>query len=131
MQKKQISLLKSILFHILFWTLVWFFFYGFFSVGASNKEFLFWFSTILSVITLVASYVFIYDLIPKYLLTKQNRKFSIYTIYSAVFVTTAVLITVAFGFVFYKYNDISMVVLAAATAGAATGAAGATGASCG
>ncbi len=101
MQNKQISFFKSFLSHIVFGVLVWLFFYGFFSVGASNKEFLFWFSTILAVITWVASYAFVYDLLPKYLLTKQNQKFILYTLYSVVFITSAVLITVAFGFVFF------------------------------
>ncbi|KGL61901.1 sensor histidine kinase [Polaribacter sp. Hel1_85] len=101
MQKKQLLNFKEALIHLLIWSLVWFFFRSFFSVGTANKEFLFWFSTLLSLIALVASYVFVYDLIPKYLLTNQYRKFAIYTFYSGVFVTTGVLMTVAFGFVFF------------------------------
>lgn len=101
MVKNRIFNLKKIILHFLFWFLVWFFFYGFFSVGTSNKEFLFWFSSILSAIAIVASYVFAYDLIPKYLLIKKYCQFTIYTFYTIVFVTTAVLMTVAFGFVFF------------------------------
>ena len=87
--------------HFLFWFLVWFFFYIFFSVGTANKEFLFWFSTILSAISIIASYVFVYNLIPNYLLKKRHKHFVLYSFYTAVFVTTGVLMTVAFGFVFF------------------------------
>ena len=101
MPKNHFFNFKKAALHLLFWFLVWFFFYSFFSVGTSNTLFLFWFSTILSVISIVASYVFVYDLIPKYLLLKKYKKFTLYSFYTGVFVTTAVLMTVAFGFVFF------------------------------
>lgn len=101
MQKNLLLILKKISIHFLGWVLIWCFFRSFFSVGTSNKEFLFWFSVLLSIVTLVASYVFVYDLIPKYLLKNQYRKFLIYSLYTAVFVTTGVLTIMAFGFVFF------------------------------
>ncbi len=85
----------------MFWLLVWFFYYTFFSVGTDNKQFLIWFSTILAFISIIASYVFVYDLIPNYLITKKYRIFVLYSFYTGVFVTTGVLMTVAFGFVFF------------------------------
>ncbi|QNM85659.1 histidine kinase [Polaribacter pectinis] len=101
MQKNIFFSVRKVGLHFLFWFLIWFFFYVFFSVGTSNKEFLFWFSTILSVISIVASYVFVYDLIPNYLLEKKHKQFALYSFYASVFVTTAVLMTMAFGFVFF------------------------------
>lgn len=101
MQKNLFFIVKKVVLHFLFWFLVWFFFYIFFSVGTSNISFLFWFSILLSSISIVASYVFMYDLIPKYLLTKKYKQFILYSFYTAVFVTTGVLMTVAFGFVFF------------------------------
>ena len=101
MHKILLLSFKKIILHLIFWFLVWFFFKSFFSVGTTNKQFLFWFSTILAFISIIASYVFVYDLIPNYLITKKYREFIIYSFYSAVFVTTGVLMTVAFGFVFF------------------------------
>ena len=101
MQKKLGFNYKKIILHFLFWGIVWFFFYTFFSVGSSNKEFLFWFSTLLSTISVIASYFFVYDLIPKYLIVKKYHQFALYSFYTAVFVTAAVLMTMAFGFVFF------------------------------
>ncbi|WP_340832369.1 sensor histidine kinase [Polaribacter sejongensis] len=101
MQKELILVLKKIPIHFLCWMLVWFFFKSFFSVGSSNKAFLFWFSSLLSIVTLITAYVFVYDLIPKYLLKKQYKKFVLYTIYSGVFVATTILMIEVVGFVFY------------------------------
>lgn len=101
MQKKLRLLLKNTMIHLVFFCLVWSFFYLFFSVGTQNKTFLIWFSSILSFISVIASYVFVYNLIPKYLLFKRYYQFLLYSVYTAIFVTTAVLMTVAFGFVFF------------------------------
>ncbi|MBU3009929.1 histidine kinase [Polaribacter vadi] len=95
--------LKKIPLHLLFWLVVWFFFFVFFSVGSENKNFIFWFSTILSVITIAASYVVVYQLIPDFLLTKKYKSFVLYVFYALVFIACAVLMTVVFGFVFF-YN---------------------------
>ncbi len=87
--------------HILYWGLVWLFFYLFFSTGSKNPQFLFWFTSILSVVSIVTSYVFVYNLIPNYLLTKKHWSFLLYTVYAIVFTLFGVLITVVFGFVFF------------------------------
>jgi sensor histidine kinase YesM len=101
MQKELILVLKKIPIHFLCWVLIWFFFRNFFSVATSNQNFLFWFSSLLSIVTLITAYVFVYDLIPKYLLKKQYKKFVLYTIYSGVFVATTILMIEVVGFVFY------------------------------
>ena len=101
MNKNFLHFLKQSILHICFWLIVWFFFKIFFSVGTSNTQFIFWFSTLLSVVSVVASYVFVYELIPNYLLKKKYKEFVLYTVYASVFITCGVFMTVAFGFVFY------------------------------
>jgi len=95
--------LKMLLLHFIFWFLVWFFFSSFFSVGSKNENFIFWFSAILSTISVAASYVFIYYLIPVFLIPKKHKLFVLYLFYALIFITCAVLMTVVFGFVFF-YN---------------------------
>lgn len=101
MKKNYLRILKESVMHLSFWMLVWFFFKTFFSVGSSNQQFIFWFSVLLSIIAIVASYIFIYNLLPNYLLQKKYKEFALYTAYSAVFITCGVFMTMAFGFVFY------------------------------
>ena len=103
MNKPDLNFFKKAPLHLLFWFVVWFFFYNFFSVGSSNSNFIFWFSTILSTIAIVSSYVFIYHLIPNFLITKKHKQFALYSFYAGVFIVCAVLMTVVFGFVFF-YN---------------------------
>ncbi|MGK0448137.1 MAG: sensor histidine kinase YesM [Polaribacter sp.] len=103
MNKSVLKILKKIPLHLIFWFVVLFFFSSFFSVGSKNENFIFWFSTILSIITIVSSYVFVYYLIPDFLIARKYNKFILYTFYAGVFIVCAVLMTVVFGFVFF-YN---------------------------
>lgn len=103
MKNKGLTSVKQIVIHLLFVLLVWLFFYFFFSVGSKNRDFVFWFSILLSLTTLMASYVFIYQLIPEFLINKRYKLFALYTIYALVFIVCAVLMIVVFGFVFF-YN---------------------------
>ena len=103
MNKAVLKTLKKLPLHLLFWTVVWFFFSSFFSVGSKNENFIFWFSSILSAIAIASSYVFVYYLIPNFLIAKKHRHFVLYTFYAGVFIVCAVLMTVVFGFVFF-YN---------------------------
>ena len=101
MNKSFFHILKNAVSHLVFWLTVWFFFKIFFSVGTSSSQFIFWFSTLLSIISIIASYVFVYNLLPNYLLKKKYKEFLLYTIYAGIFITCGVFMTVAFGFVFY------------------------------
>lgn len=103
MSKSILNLLKKTPLHLFFWCCVWLFFSSFFSVGSNNENFIFWFSSILSAIAIVASYVFIYNLIPNFLIAKKHKQFILYSFYAGVFIVCAVLMTVVFGFVFF-YN---------------------------
>ena len=101
MNKLVIKTIKKMPVHLIFWFVVWFFFSSFFSVGSTNKNFIFWFSTILSSISIISSYVFVYQLIPELLIKKKNKKFIVYFFYALVFIVCAVLMTVVFGFIFF------------------------------
>ena len=103
MNKSVLKILKKISLHLIFWFVVLFFFSSFFSVGSKNENFIFWFSSILSTIAIVSSYVFVYYLIPDFLIVKKHKQFILYTFYAGVFIVCAVLMTVVFGFVFF-YN---------------------------
>ena len=103
MNKAVLKILKKLPLHLLFWVIVWFFFSSFFSVGSKNENFIFWFSSILSSIAIASSYIFVYYLIPNFLIAKKHRQFVLYTFYAGVFIVCAVLMTVVFGFVFF-YN---------------------------
>lgn len=101
MQDKKLFSLRRTAIHLFFIILVWLFFYGFFSVGSNNKDFVFWFSLLLSITTLISSYTFVYHLIPNFLINKKYRLFTLYTVYSLIFIICAVLMIVVFGFVFF------------------------------
>lgn len=103
MNKSALRIFKKLPLHLVFWFAVWFFFSIFFSVGSKNENFIFWFSSILSAIAIVSSYVFVYYLIPDFLILKKQKRFVLYTFYAGVFIVCAVLMTVVFGFVFF-YN---------------------------
>jgi LytS/YehU family sensor histidine kinase len=45
--------------------------------------------------------VFVYNLLPNYLLKKKYKEFALYASYAGVFITCGVFMTMAFGFVFY------------------------------
>ena len=101
MSKGFLHILKYSVLHACFWFSVWFFFKVFFSVGSSNSQFIFWFSIILSFVSITASYIFVYNLLPNYLLKKKYKEFALYTAYASVFITFGVFVTMAFGFIFY------------------------------
>jgi hypothetical protein len=103
MNTAVLKILKKFPLHLLFWMIVWFFFSSFFSVGSKNENFIFWFSSILSAIAIASSYVFVYHLIPNFLIAKKHRQFVLYAFYARIFIVCAVLMTVVFGFVFF-YN---------------------------
>jgi len=87
--KNVLPFLKLIPLHILLWVLVWLFFVYFFSYASSNFQFVIWFSTGLLPVTIAATYIFAYILVPKYLINKKYIPFSLYglaTIISSVYI---------------------------------------------
>ncbi len=83
-----ISNLKKISFvplHFTFWIVVWLFYIYFFGFNTDNNEYVIWFSNILIPVTIVATYFFIYFLIPRYLLKNKYGYFALYSVYTIVF----------------------------------------------
>ncbi len=103
MNFKLSKTIQQAVLHLCYWLFVFIFFNVFFSVSSENESFIFWFSTFLSIIAIVTSYVFVYKIIPNYLLLKKYRTFVLYSFYTLVLTTCAVLMTMVFGFVFF-YN---------------------------
>jgi len=91
---------KYVLFHFLFWVGVWFFFVYFFSYNSNNSNYVTWFSSFLLPITMVTTYFVVYYLIPKYLLSKKYKLFTLYSFYTLVFSTYLIIIAILGSFVF-------------------------------
>ncbi len=91
---------KFVFLHLLFWVGVWFFFVYFFSYNSNNTNYVTWFSSFLLPITMVTTYFVVYYLIPKYLLTKKYKLFTLYSIYTLVFSTYFIIIAILGSFVF-------------------------------
>jgi len=77
--------IKKVLLHLLFWLSVWFFYIYFFGYNSSDKDYVFWFSSSLLPVTIFVTYLMVYLLIPKFLLTKQYWRFTLYSFYTLVF----------------------------------------------
>lgn len=77
--------IKEILLHFLFWIAVWFFFVYFFSYNSNDTAYVTWFSSLLLPLTMIVTYIMIYTLIPKFLLTKKYFRFALYTFYLLIF----------------------------------------------
>ncbi len=71
--------------HLLFWLAVWVFYVYFFSYNSTDRKYIFWFSGALLPVTMAVSYLMVYRLIPRFLLTRQYWRFLLYSFYALVF----------------------------------------------
>jgi len=71
--------------HLLFWLAVWVFYVYFFSYNSTDQNYIFWFSGALLPVAMGVSYLMVYRLIPRYLLTRQYLRFLLYSFYALVF----------------------------------------------
>lgn len=94
---------KLILYHFLFWIGVWFFYVYFFSYNSNNTNYVTWFSSFLLPVTMITTYFVVYYLIPKYLLTKKYKHFTLYSVYTLIFSTYLILISI-FGSLMFLSN---------------------------
>ncbi len=101
--------LKFVPIHIFFWIGVWFFFLYFFSYNSSDTMYISWFSSFLLPATMITSYTFVYYLIPQYLLTRRYKLFGLYTVYTLVFSTYFILLTLFGSFIFLSKLKINNV----------------------
>ncbi len=106
MNISEIHKTKFIPLHLLFWVGVWFFFVYFFSYNSNNTNYVTWFSSFLLPITMVTTYFAVYYLIPKYLLTKKYKLFTLYSAYTLVFSTYLILVAIFGSFVFLSNMEI-------------------------
>lgn len=96
---------SHILKHLLFWTVVWLGYVYFFSYNSSNREYIYWFSSALLPIAMLATYITVYRLIPNYLLAKKNFHFVLYSFYLLVFSSYAIVLVIyATLFLILKFN---------------------------
>lgn len=91
---------KFVVFHVLFWMGVWFFYVYFFSYNAQNSNYVTWFSSFLLPVTMVTTYFSVYFLIPKYLLEKRYWKLFLYSLYTLIYSTYLVVLSILGSFVF-------------------------------
>lgn len=100
---------KSFLIHTFFWIGVWFFFVYFFSYNSTDTIYITWFSSLLLPITLLTTYLTIYLLIPKYLLTKQYFKLLLYGFYVLAMSIYLIVLAIYGSFIFITNLDIKKV----------------------
>lgn len=98
-------IVKTIFFHTLFWIAVWFFYLYFFSYNSNDRNYIIWFSTLILPVTMGLTYVMVYYLIPRYLLTKQYWKFALKCFYTII-ISSNIVVPLIFGsFLFIsKFN---------------------------
>lgn len=112
MLKKQFILKKlgQILLHLIFWCGVLLFYTNFFGVNANDFNYVLSFSLFLMPITIATTYVFIYKLIPEYLITKKYLLFGIYSLYTCIISTYLIVISVFYGLVYlsnFKHSNMA------------------------
>lgn len=100
---------KSLLLHCFFWIGVWFFFVYFFSYNSNDTLYITWFSSLLLPITLLTTYITIYVLIPKYLLTKKYAQLLLYGFYTLVMSVYLITLAIYGSFICITKLDIAKV----------------------
>ena len=106
MNLTELNKTKFILTHFLFWLCVWFFFVYFFSYNSQDTTYIVWFSSFLLPVTMLTTYFVVYYLIPKYLLIKNYKLFVLYSMYSLVFSSYLIMMTIFGCFMFLSDFEI-------------------------
>lgn len=97
---KAIKYLSTILLHSIFWIVIYFFYAYFLGYGSTNIVYVNLFSGFLMPVTILISYFIIYFLIPNYLLTKRNKLFILYSIYTFIISSYLIILTILYGLIF-------------------------------
>jgi len=98
---------RAILLHFTFWVGVWFFFVYFFSYNSKDDGYVTWFASFLLPVTIITSYYVVYQLIPRYLLTRKYLKFALYSFYTIVYSTCFIVLTIFGSFIFLSKLDVA------------------------
>jgi len=108
---KSNSVIKKILqvaLHILFWCGVLLFYTNFFGTESTNFTYVLSFSLFLMPITIAATYVSIYVLIPEYLIKKKYFLFALYSGYTLIISSYLIVISIFYGLIYlsnFVYSD--------------------------
>ncbi len=98
----------QVIFHSLFWVAVLLFYTSFFGVGSSDFSYVLSFSLFLMPITIATTYVFIYKIIPDYLVTKRYFRFGFYSLCAIIISAYLIVVSVFFGLVYlsnFQYEN--------------------------
>ena len=112
MLTKQFFLKKigQLLLHIIFWCGVLFFYTYFFGFDSIDFSYVLSFSLFLMPITIATTYVFIYKLIPSYLIKKRYFLFGLYSLYTVIISSYLIIISVFYGLIYlshFQYADMA------------------------
>ena len=95
-----IRFLGKTLVHTLFWIAVYFFYTYFLGYGSSNITYVNLFSLYLMPVTIGVSYFFYFYLIPRYIISKKQGYFILYTLYTFVFSFFFIIVSIFYGLIF-------------------------------
>ncbi|MGJ5641448.1 sensor histidine kinase [Formosa sp. S-31] len=110
--KSIFKLLGKLVTHLLFWCAVLLFYTYFFGSGSNNMSYVLSFSIFLMPITIATTYVFIYKLIPDYLIQKRYLLFGIYSIYTFIISAYLIVLSIFYGLIYlshFEYNNMAPV----------------------
>ena len=112
MLKKQFIIKKigQLLLHVIFWCGVLLFYTYFFGFDSFNFSYVLSFSLFLMPITIATTYVFIYKIIPDYLIKKQFFRFGLYSLYTLIISTYLIVVSVFYGLIYlsnFKYTNMA------------------------
>ncbi|MDW5289881.1 sensor histidine kinase [Formosa sp. PL04] len=98
--------------HILFWCGVLLFYTYFFGSGSNDMSYVLSFSLFLMPITIATTYVFIYKLIPEYLMLKKYVLFGLYSLYTFIISSYLIILSIFYGLIYlshFEYNNMAPV----------------------
>ncbi|MGJ8684234.1 MAG: sensor histidine kinase [Nonlabens sp.] len=102
---------KRTLRHILFWCFILLFFSSIFGVGNTIDMNVVYFSFFLMPVTISATYVSIYKLLPDYLITKRYFLFGLYSVYTVILLVFGAVFSIFFGLAFltdFKFEKMTL-----------------------
>ncbi|RMA57287.1 sensor histidine kinase [Ulvibacter antarcticus] len=96
--------------HFIFWCGVLLFYTYFFGVDSTDFGYVLSFSLFLMPITIATTYVFIYKIIPEYLISKRYILFALYSIYAVIISAYLIVISIFYGLVYlsnFQYSNMA------------------------
>ena len=101
-RNKLLKKLLEILLHLIFWMGIYFFFTYFLGYGSTNTAYVNRFTFFLMPVTMAATYVFSYYLIPKYLILKKYAWFALYSCYTLIITSYLSIQSILYALVFLQ-----------------------------